>query len=106
VVDCLYSFVKFAALHVLIVHLNIVEFIYSHDSSGQKILPDICVMLMLYTACLFCISSICMLELDARVPTSHAVLGQEHVLCDHVGFFLVSIVSSTESRAEHAGCWF
>jgi hypothetical protein len=87
VVDCLYSSVKFAALHVLIVHLNIVEFIYSHDSSGQKILPDICVMLMLILpVCSAFPQFACLNWMHARVSTSHAVLGQEHVLCDHVGF--------------------
>ena len=99
-VDCLYSFVKFAALHVLIVHLNIIEFIYSCDSSRQKILPDVSV----YTARLFCISSICMPELYARVSTSHAVRGQELVLCDHVGFLvLLDLRQNPEQSTQDAG---
>ena len=45
-----------------------------------------------------------MLELHARVSTSHAVRGQELVLCDHVGFLvLLDLRQNPEQSTQDAG---
>jgi hypothetical protein len=45
-----------------------------------------------------------MLVLDAHVSTSHAVLGQELVLCDHVGFLvLLDLGQNPEQSTQDAG---
>ena len=45
-----------------------------------------------------------MLELHARVSTSHAVRGQELVLCDHVGFLvLLDLGQNPDQSTQDAG---